>query len=290
MIKTILVPANGDENDAAAFATAAGLARKFSAHIDVLHTRLDPVEAAVGLTVDTVGGTLITGLIESLEHDAAERETKVRDSFQRFCERESLTIAAGPGEAAGKPSAQFHVETGREQRWLATYGPVADLIVAARDSGDSGGARSVLETLLVDTGRPLLIPSAAPPSSAVVDTIAIGWKPVPQCARAVAAAMPLLLRAKQTVILTVEEEEEDGRRDDAEMLISNLAWHGLAATAERLRPRPQGAAETLFAAAKERAGLLVMGGYGHSRVREWVFGGFTQQALAEAPLPVLLAH
>src|SRR5258708_38578240 len=102
MIKTILVPANGDESDAAAFATAAGLARKFSAHIDVLHIRLDPVEAAVGLTVDTVGGTLITGLIESLEHDAAERETKVRDSFQRFCERESLTIAAGLGEAAGE--------------------------------------------------------------------------------------------------------------------------------------------------------------------------------------------
>jgi nucleotide-binding universal stress UspA family protein len=289
MIKTILVPANGDESDAVAFGTASGLVRQFNAHVDVLHIRVDPVGVAVGMTVDASGGTLMTGLIESLEHDAAELETKVRDSFHRFCERESLTIAAGPGETAGKPSAQFHVETGREQRWLATYGLVADVIVASRDSGESAGARSALEALVVDTGRPVLIPSAAAPMAAVADTIAIGWKPVPQCARAVAAAMPLLLRAKQIVILTVEEEEDD-RRDEAERLVRSLAWHGVAATAERLRPGSQGAAETLFATAKERAGLLVMGGYGHSRLRERVFGGFTQQALAEAPLPVLLAH
>jgi nucleotide-binding universal stress UspA family protein len=46
----------------------------------------------------------------------------------------------------------------------------------------------------------------------------------------------------------------------------------------------------LLAAVADEAGLLVMGGYGHSRLREWVFGGFTQQVLAVAPVPVLIAH
>jgi nucleotide-binding universal stress UspA family protein len=58
----------------------------------------------------------------------------------------------------------------------------------------------------------------------------------------------------------------------------------------RMRPGPDGAAATLVSAITGRADLLVMGAYGHSRVREWVFGGFTTHVLADAPLPVLMAH
>ena len=57
-----------------------------------------------------------------------------------------------------------------------------------------------------------------------------------------------------------------------------------------MRPGPDGAAATLLSAIAGRADLLVMGAYGHSRVREWVFGGFTTHVLADAPLPVLMAH
>jgi nucleotide-binding universal stress UspA family protein len=120
------------------------------------------------------------------------------------------------------------------------------------------------------------------------ERIAIAWKPTPQAARAVAFAMPLLAQAKEAVILTIEEEE--GRRDEADRLAASLAWHGVRATIERLAPGPQGAPETLLAAATARAELLVMGGYGHTRLREWVFGGFTQRVLNEALLPVLIAH
>jgi nucleotide-binding universal stress UspA family protein len=96
--------------------------------------------------------------------------------------------------------------------------------------------------------------------------------------------MPFLARATEIVVMTVKEEE--GRRDDADRLVRSLAWHGFAATAEWLTPGPHGTAETLLAAAGAKAGLLVLGGYGHSRLREWVFGGFTQHVLADAPLPV----
>ena len=170
---------------------------------------------------------------------------------------------------------------------MATYGVASDLIVAPRATGEDVVARSILETVLLETGRPLVIPAAsAMPAS--FERIAIAWKPTPQAARAVAAAMPFLARAKEVVVVTVEEQAAE--RDEADRLVRNLAWHGLAATTLRLKPGPEGAAATLLAGAGDRADLLVMGGYGHSRLREWVFGGFTQLVLADAPLPVLIAH
>ncbi len=124
--------------------------------------------------------------------------------------------------------------------------------------------------------------------AAKFERIAIAWKPTPQAARAVAAAMPLLVQASEITVISVEEEA--AARDDAGRLARSLAWHGLAATTLPLKPSAEGAAATLLAGARDRADLLVMGGYGHSRLREWVFGGFTQHVLADAPIPVLLAH
>ncbi len=288
MIKTILVPATGNQTDAANLAAALQVARSFAAHIDVLHVRLDPVEAAVAMTNDATGGMLLDGLIERLEADAKTRADKTRREFTDFWARERLSIALAPTSAEHHPSAQFHVETGDEARWTAAYGLTADLIVVPRGAPDDAASRSLLETVLLETGRPLLIPSASAPSVAMSDRIAIAWKPTPQAARAVAAAMPLLAHAKEITVMTVGED--DSRRDEAERLVTSLAWHGLRATVQRLTPNSRGAAETLFAAATEKSGLLVMGGYGHNRLREWVFGGFTQRVLADAPLPVLIAH
>ena len=93
---------------------------------------------------------------------------------------------------------------------------------------------------------------------------------------------------REIVIATVEETADE--RDEIDRLSRYLGRHGLHSTVARMRPGPDGAAATLLSAIVGRADLLVMGGYGHSRVREWVFGGFTQHVLAGAPLPVLLAH
>lgn len=187
----------------------------------------------------------------------------------------------------GDASAQWHVETGNEARLLVAYGMTADLIVAGRGGTDNVTARSVLEAALLETGRPLLIPGSGPAAAFIGGTVAIGWKPRPQAARAVMAAMPFLARAKEALVVTVEEGEPEG---DTERLIQNLSWHGLTASALVLSPGERGAARTLLDVARDQAQLLVIGGYGHSRLREWVFGGFTQEVLASAPLPVLMAH
>lgn len=288
MIKTILVGATGNDGDAASFAAALAIARPFAAHLDVLHVRLDAVSAAVAMMTDVGSGVVTAGLVERLEQDAREREAKAMEIFQRFCAGANLAeVATPPGGGAAAATAQFHVETGAEGRWMAAYGVAADLIVAPRGSGEGAMARSTLEAVLLESGRPLFVPAA---SATPVEfaRVAIAWKPTPQAARAVALAMPFLARAKEVVVIAVEEEA-DGR-DAAERLVRNLRWHGLAASAAPLRPGAEGGAATLLAGARDRADLLVMGGYGHTRLREWVFGGFTQRVLDDAPLPVLMAH
>jgi nucleotide-binding universal stress UspA family protein len=287
VIKTILVPATGAETDIVTFGAALQIAQLFGAHIDALHVQIDPVATLVTMTTEGSGGAVIGGLVEQLEQDVREREAKARRMFTEFCGRERLSITAAPAEASTHPSAQWHVETGEEPRWMTNYGLAADLIVASRGTTDDATPRSTLEAVLVKTGRPLLIPNTGAPLG-MTDRIAIAWKPTPQTARAVAAAMPFLARAKEIVVMTVQEEEDGS--DDADRLVRNLEWHGLKAVAQSLSPDGRGAAETLVAAAAEKVGLLVMGGYGHSQLREWVFGGFTQQLLVSAPVPVLMVH
>jgi len=289
MIKTILVPVSGNETDAACFAAALPLARAFAAHIDALHVRVDPLEIAMTMSTEGAGGLLLQGIIDDLTRDANANEAKARSRFADLCAKETIPLGKTPASASAKPSAEWHVETGQEARWMAAYGMTADLVLAPRGvAGQDAVARSTLEALLLETGRPLLIPGSAPSSPRLAARIAIAWKATPQASRAVACAMPLLTRAKEVVVLTVEEEE--GRRDDANRLVAYFGWHGIAATIERLSPGPHGAAETMLAGAATRAELLVMGGYGHTRLREWVFGGFTQRVLNDAPLPVLIAH
>jgi nucleotide-binding universal stress UspA family protein len=289
MIRTILVAATGDATDSATLAAALAVARPFGAHLDVLHVRVDPINTAVAMAADAGSGALTQGLLDELEQDVRRREAAANDAFTRLCAGAGLAVpgtpSAGPRDT---PSAEWHVETGDEPRWMAAYGRTADLIVAARAPNRDAVGRSTLEAVLFETGRPLLIaPAATMPAS--LDRVAIAWKPSPQAARAVALAMPLLRRAKEVVVATVEEQPEEP--SDADRLVRNLAWHGLAARAEQLKPGPEGAAATLLSGIAGRADLLVMGGYGHSRLREWVFGGFTERVLSsDALLPVLIAH
>jgi nucleotide-binding universal stress UspA family protein len=288
MIKTILVPASGDASDTGCFDAALAIARAFIAHIDMLHVRVDPIQVALAMTSEPGGVLLIEDLVAQLEQDAAQREATARWIFQDFCTREKLQTLDIPQPDASAASAQWHVETGDDARTIASFGRAADLIVAGRGADHEVTNRSVLEAALLETGRPLLIPSRRTSSSLIGGTVAIAWKDTSQAARAVGAAMPFLARAKDIVVMTVAEREEPDQSPDR--LVRNLGWHGFRASKQVIQPAGEDAVETLLSAAQERAALLVMGGYGHSRMREWIFGGFTQRILADASLPVLLAH
>jgi nucleotide-binding universal stress UspA family protein len=287
MIKTILVPATGNQTDDAVFTSALAVARAFDAHLDVLHVRVDAAAMVAAMATDGSGATMVGGLVERIDEEANQREDTARQLFQRFCERERLAIDEAP---AGKqsPTAQWLRETGDEAYWVREYGRAMDLLVIGRPGDDQGVSIDTVEAALVATGRPVLIVPATPLIS-LPETIVIAWKAAPEAARAVTAAMPLLSKAKRILIATVAEEEgisdEEGGR-----LSTALGWHGLNASTRHLQPDRLGAADTLLAAAAEEKALVVMGAYGHSRLREWIFGGFTDHVLRGAAVPVLMMH
>lgn len=289
MIKSILVPATGGDADVATYPQAFAVARAFAAHVDALHVAADPLEVAVNLSADGGGasGMLLERMIDDMKAEIDQRERDAHRIFVEACRGEGIKIESA--KDVGGASAQWHVEVGQEARWISTYGMTADLTVASRGKrGADADARSTLEAALLESGRPVLIPGSSRHFSAEAERAAIAWKPTAQAARAVAAALPLLSRARSVGILIVEEEAAG--RDEADRLVDYLNWHGIKPSVRRVAAGAQRGAAALLAAADEGYGLLVMGGYGHARLREWVFGGFTQRILEDAPMSVLIAH
>jgi nucleotide-binding universal stress UspA family protein len=287
MIKTILVPVTGNGMDSSIFSSALAVARPFGAHLGFLHIRIDPVTIAATIASEGSNAKLVTDLIERMEKEAEQREQRAKELFESFCQREGLALEEAPPGPSG-PSANWLREIGSESDWLVEYARAADLLIIGRPSDDQLAPSDVLETALLNSGRPLLIPSA--PIAALPDTVVIAWKATPEAARAVTAAMPFLSIAKQIVIMTVAEDESALEDEGAARLMANFRWHGFPVSVRRLEPGENGPAETLLAATREQAALLVMGGYGHSRLREWIFGGFTQRILRKAEIPVLITH
>jgi nucleotide-binding universal stress UspA family protein len=287
MIKTILVPATGTDSDSAVFASALTVARQFAAHLEFLHVRPDAAAMAVAMAADGGGATMIASLINQLEDDANRREEKAKRIFQGFCEREGLALQEAPVDLPG-PSTRWLREIGAEPYWVAEHGRAADLLVIGRPGEDEGVSLDTIEGALVDSGRPLLILPASP-MTALPETIAIAWKATPEAARALTGALPFLSFAKQIVILTVAEDQRASEQE-ADRLMASLRWHGVPVLARHLQPDGGSPADTLLSAALEYTALLVMGGYGHSRLREWIFGGFTLRVLRGAEVPVLMVH
>jgi nucleotide-binding universal stress UspA family protein len=289
MIKTILVPATGSDTDDIVFTSALAVAREFDAHLTFLHVRVDAAAMAAMMAQDGNGAAMITGLVDRIDEEASRREERAKQLFRRFCERERLATAEIPtsGEQA-HPSAQWLREIGDDGYWVVEHGRSTDLLVVGRPREDQGVSTDTIERALLGSGRPLLIPPAAG-FSALPATIIVAWKAAPEAARAVTVAMPLLYAAKQIVILTVAEEKGSSD-DESARLTSTLQWHGLNASTRHMQPERAGAADTLLTAAAAENALVVMGAYGHSRMREWIFGGFTQRVLRGAEVPVLMMH
>ena len=291
MPKFILLPSTGTETDAPVFATALAVARQFGSHLAFLHVRPDVRQQIAALAAAEVGAVSGIGdTMERMEQDADRREHAAEVVWRELCRREQLVVRdEAPSDGV---SVEWINETGFDAAWVAEHGRAADLIVVGRarqgSRMDSGIAMEVLEAALMDSGRPVLIaPPVAPASVGKVVTIA--WKNTREAAGAVSAAMPFIDRAERVVILTIDDDEADDR--SPERLQRALRWHNPNVLVHRLVRQHGAAAETLLEAAT-RAGsdLLVMGGYGHTRLREAVFGGFTRHVLEWATLSVLMAH
>ena len=170
----------------------------------------------------------------------------------------------------------------------ASQARYSDLSLMEWDTADSS-ARVVAEEVLFGSGRPVvLLPSSM--TVDVIDHVMIAWDGSQVAARAVADATPFLLRAKQISVATVLDEKPVDK-NIGERLALALQRRGLAAEVLAFNVGGRAIGEALQAHALEfGAQLLVMGGFGHSRIRDFVLGGATADVFNDARLPILLSH
>jgi nucleotide-binding universal stress UspA family protein len=288
MPKFILVRSTGGAADAPVFATALSVARTFGSHLAFLHVRPDVRQEFAALAAAEVGVVSAIGdTMERMEQEADRLEHDAERAWHDFCDREKLPLRTAP--PADGVSVEWINEIGADPAWIAAHGRTADLVVAGRGATVGGHAMEVLEAALMDTGHPVLIAPAKPPAS-VGRIVAIAWKDTREAAAGVSAALPFIAKAQRVIILTVDEGNNEDDRSP-ELLQRALRWHNANVLVHRLVIEARSPSETLLrAVAHAEADLLVMGGYGHTRLREAVFGGFTRHVLERATLPVLMAH
>jgi nucleotide-binding universal stress UspA family protein len=288
MVKHILVPVDGTPLDERALVAAFDLAGLFAAHVDVLHAHPNSRE-----NLRLIGEGFSPEMLDTMlvEAERATRETaeRARHAFDHAVAMAGAEVAERRRDSGGL-TASWRELVGWPSALIAAEGRLVDLILFAQ-AAESPHTMTLLEAALFDTGRPLLLTSAAAGMDAY-QSVAIGWDGSLPAVRAVGAAMPFLERAAYVSILTVEEGTGRMAAAQATRLVEHLGWHGIDA---EIRPAPRQdrtVGEALVAAATEaRAGLLVMGGYAHSRFREMILGGATRHMLG-TPLAcsVLMVH
>jgi nucleotide-binding universal stress UspA family protein len=175
---------------------------------------------------------------------------------------------------------------------VAREARAADLvIVGSRHPAGTGHDLFDPGIVLLRAGRPILVvPEIAPPLP--LRRVLVAWKDTRECRRAVRDALPLLQRAKEVLITGIGEDgtELEGKKALADVA-AYLVRHQVV-VAEEIWHRARGpvAAELLHLVREEGADLIVAGGYGHSRLGEWIFGGVTHELLGISPVCCLLSH
>jgi nucleotide-binding universal stress UspA family protein len=287
-IKTILVPVAGSETDRTVMGTAWALARPLCAHLDFLHLRLDLADTALLSNVDFCQGPVLSDALHQLRSRHANLATSATNFVRQFCHDHGIDECQAP-QARSAVTANCIEKAGPATETLLFHARHSDLIVLGRRQHADGMPVTLIEDLLVQSGRPLLL-AAQDVSPDLYGTVVVGWKETANAARAINAAMPILQRARRVVVVKVAEDNTPDSRG-LEHLSAQLAWHGVVAEVRRIGDGVAPACTLLTEVASElQADLLVVGGFGHSRLRETVFGGVTRSLIDDAAIPVFIAH
>jgi nucleotide-binding universal stress UspA family protein len=226
-------------------------------------------------------------VIEAADKSSHDRADQARTTFEQWCANHQVPIVNTPGRLDG-PSASWFEDTGSVSGAIVRRGRVSDMVVLPRPERPSPAPEG-LEAALLKTGRPVLVVPSTP-QSCIASHVVIGWNGSDEAARAVGAVISCLHAAEAVTVLTGRKSAEL-KRPNAQDLVDYLAWHGIKATAQVFDSHAKSAGEGLLHTAHElEADLLVLGGYSHSRARELMVGGVTRYMLAEADIPVIMAH
>jgi nucleotide-binding universal stress UspA family protein len=277
-MKSILVPVEDHDRMTDVLETALLLARQFDGYMEGIP--LGPDIAEMVAADFSMSGVIFD--------DRTRREflRQALDTFEGFMT--SHGIPRRSDQAKGL-SFGWTGETLVSPNSVGEYGRVFDILAVGRPGTASNEPhRSTLEAALFESGRPILIaPPKAPPTLGSVT--AILWNGSSETARTVAFAMPLLQKSRDVIVLTVPGLRWPGPSDA--QLARSLRRQGIPARTVEVKESktPPGVA-LLEKAAMLGADLLIKGGYTQSRLRQMIFGSVTSEILAEATLPVFMAH
>lgn len=290
-IKRILVPLPGTADHSGEIDTALSAAKALGAHVEALF--ISPPAPARTATVSAVGYTgRMAAAVAPVNLWAEEREKIVRDARDRFmaaCAAIGIPVLSATDEAGSPLAASWHEAEGTYVDIAVRRAAAFDLVVAA-SAKVMESLKDIAEQSLLHAHRPVLLaPSHA--QTSLTDTAMIAWDESPECWHALSAAIPFLQLAKAVRLVSVDRDAGRRRASQAEAL-AYLRSHGIAATAQVVAPDLRSVGDTLLATAGEHdVGVLVMGAYSHSRLREILLGGATRHILKNASArPVFLAH
>jgi nucleotide-binding universal stress UspA family protein len=258
----------------AAATYAISLAESFGAYVAGVAFAYEPVLPAI------VGG----GIPESvIEEQREENEKAAKAAVAQF----EAAAKAVPHETRVVPASLAGAAD--------TFGEIArvfDLAIVGQSERDRVGPEElIVEGALFGSGRSMIVVPADHTGGLKLDRVLICWNGGRNAARATGNALPFLERAKAVEIITVGTEATAAAEASAADLGKHLARHGINAQVKRIEPgNLRVSAAILDYAAKSGANMLVMGGYGHSRLREFILGGTTRGVLKAMTVPTLMSH
>ena len=296
MFKTVLAHLTGTDCDASVLSTALQLARPFAGHLECIRVTADPA-VLIAQTMPFDSGMGVSGIVAdvmgTIEQQNSERTKRARLNFSEFCKTRDIALADSP-PGPGDVSVAWRERKGADDvEALTAEARFHDLVVLA-----GGGERNgrlppeLMGDVIIGAGRPVVL-APQQPGKDPIRTVAVAWKDTAEAARALTAAMPILAKAQRIEILSANETDGEVTHclDCSENIVRQLRWHGLNATTHFILPAGRSVPDAILETAHGlNADLLVMGGYGHGRLREFVFGGFTRRILDGADLPVFLFH
>jgi len=278
MIKDIVLHLSTRASNDASIDYAVAVAVLFEAHLTGVAFALDPfVPPTMGIgdiaQADWIDDERAQG--QAAAKAAIERfEAAARRNGLAFESRLLDSSLAGAGDTFGEIAARYDLS-----------------IVRQFEPGKAPLEELVIEAALFESGRPVLVVPYIQKADLRLDRVLVCWNGSPNAARAVGDAMPFLHRAKSVEVAIVLGE--GGRSDEipGADFGEHLARHGLNVEVARLTAIKGDVTDTILShAADAEADLLVMGGYGHSRLREFILGGVTRGILRTMTVPVLMSH
>lgn len=265
-MKNILLLVHDDDGQEARLQVALDVARGVGGHLHCLDVSILPHIAG--------------GFYGATAMILADEE--VREAANRAALEKRLQIEDVPWD--------WRDMTGDLGECLAREATLADIIVVNRglDTILSPDMRHVAGRLLQDAKTPVLAVPAKSASLNVKGHALVAWDGSDAAGAALRAATPLLVLAERTTVVEIGKPAGDASAEDAAAYLSR---HGVKVTVDLLPERSDDVGERLLAEARNRrADYIVMGGYGHSRMREALLGGVTQTLLRQSPVPLFLAH